>query len=167
MAAPVPKGPLAARWGAWTIAEPRAGAVTRARVTVENAGTAAWRSRGIMGIQLASHWLDGHGNPIVWDGPRAPFPRAVEPGETIELELPIRAPIPPGRYRLAIDLVDEGRFWFAELGNAPLETDVVVRPRIERRLAVTGGDAPGQEEPLVPVEEGEAGADPPPGVGPP
>ena len=133
---------------------------------VENVGTAAWRSRGIMGIQLASHWLDDHGNPIVWDGRRAPLPRAILPGETAALELPLRAPIPPGRYRLAIDLVDEGRFWFAELGNQRIETDVEVRPRIERRLAVVGGDAPGQQEPLVPLQEAEAVAYLAPGVEP-
>src|SRR5207237_395548 len=83
----------------------------------------AWRMRGVVGIQLASHWLDGHGNAIVWDGPRASLPRPIAPGETAELELPLRGPFPPGRYRLAIDLVDEGRFWFGELGNARLETD--------------------------------------------
>ena len=38
-----------------------------------------------------------------------------------ERELAVRAPIPPGRYRLAVDLVEEHRFWLAELGNTPLE----------------------------------------------
>jgi len=156
MAAPVPKGPLAVRWGAWSVDEVRAGAATRARATITNVGAATWRSRGIMGIQLASHWLDGHGNPIVWDGPRASLPRPVAPGKTVELEPPLRRPMPPGRYQLAIDLVDEGRFWFAELGNARLGTEVDVRPRIERKLAVVGGEAAGQEEPLVPLAEAEA-----------
>ena len=41
----------------------------------------------------------------------------------------LRAPIPPGRYRLAVDLVEEHRFWLAELGNPPLEEDVDVMPR--------------------------------------
>jgi hypothetical protein len=166
MAAPVPKGPLVVRWGAWSLDEVCAGAIGRAHVAVENVGTAAWRSRGAMGVQLASHWLDGHGNPIVWDGLRAPMPGPVAPGETAELDLPIRGPIPPGRYRLAIDLVDEGRFWFAELGNARIESDVEVRARIERRLAVVGGEAPGQEEPLVPLEEATAVAYLAPGVVP-
>ena len=49
----------------------------------------------------------------------------------------MRAPQPPGRYRLAFDLVEELRFWFAEVGSSPLELDVEVPPRIaERRLAV-------------------------------
>ena len=71
----------------------------------------------------------------------------------------MRAPQPPGRYRLAFDLVEELRFWFAEVGSQPLELDAEVLPRIdERRLAVVvrGGDDPettaalaAQEEPLV------------------
>ena len=166
MAAPVPKGPLAVRWGAWSFDDVRAGAAASARVTIENAGAAVWQSRGSVGIQLASHWLDGHGNPIVWDGPRASLPRPVQPGETAELELKLRGPMPPGRYRLAIDLVDEGRFWFAELGNPRLEADVDVRPRIERRLAALGGAAPAQDEPLVPLGEAEAVAYLAPGVVP-
>jgi hypothetical protein len=156
MAATAPKGPLVVRWHGWDVGAARAGAAGLGAVALENAGTAVWRSEEGMGIQLASHWLDELGNPIVWDGPRAALPHPVAPGETVELELPIRAPIPPGRYRLAVDLVDEGRFWFAELGNELLEQDVDVAPRIERRLAVTGGEAPGQEEPLVAPHEAEA-----------
>lgn len=166
MAATAPKGPLVVRWRAWELSAVRAGAAARTTVVVENAGAAAWRSQGELGIQLASHWLDEHGNPIVWDGPRAALPRPVAPGETAQLELPIRAPLPPGRYRLAVDLVDEGRFWFAELGNERLEREVDVAPRIERRLAVTGGEAPGQEEPLVALDDAEAVAHLAPGVVP-
>jgi hypothetical protein len=41
----------------------------------------------------------------------------------------VRGPIPPGRYRLAIDLVEEHRYWLSELGNALLERDVEVAAR--------------------------------------
>jgi hypothetical protein len=41
----------------------------------------------------------------------------------------VRAPIPPGRYRLAFDLVAELRAWFSELGNTVLETTVDVAER--------------------------------------
>ena len=166
MAATGPKGPLVVRWHSWELPAIRAGTSADVRVAFENAGAAAWRSEGEAGILLASHWLDERGNPIVWDGVRAELPRSVAPGEVVEVELPIRGPIPPGRYRLAVDLVDEGRFWFAELGNEPLERDVEVLPRIERRLAVVDGEAPDQEEPLVPLEEAEAVAFLAPGVVP-
>src|SRR5207244_12985966 len=69
------------------------------------------------------------GNPIGWDGRRTPLEGAVEPGETLRQELALRAPIPPGQYRLAVDLVEEHRFWLSELGNEPLVEDVSVAPR--------------------------------------
>ena len=134
---PVPAGPLAVRWLAYELPAQRAGVTTRARVVLENAGSAPWRSRGREGIQLAYHWLDPLGNPIVWDGTRSAFPGVVRPGETVELEPSLAAPRPPGSYRLAFDLVDEFRFWFQEVGSTPLELVVEVRPRIDdRRLAV-------------------------------
>jgi hypothetical protein len=133
----VPVGPLAVRWIAYELPELRAGTVAPARVTLRNAGTASWRSRGGSGVQLSYHWLDDRGNAIVWDGPRVAFESAVAPGEEVEVAVGLRAPQPPGRYRLAFDLVEEYRFWFAEVGSRPLELDVAVRPRIdERRLAV-------------------------------
>jgi hypothetical protein len=140
---PVPVGPLAVRWLGYELAEQRAGVTTRARVLLENAGSAPWRSRGREGVQLAYHWLDPLGNPIVWDGTRSAFPDIVRPGETVELESAVAAPRPSGSYRLAFDLVEEFRFWFQELGSAPLDLPVAVRPRIdERRLAVRVHGAP-------------------------
>ena len=155
----VPVGPLAVRWHGYELGEQRAGVTTRARVRLENAGTAPWRSRGREGVQLAYHWLDPLGNAIVWDGQRTGLPDVIRPGESVELESSVLAPRPPGRYRLAFDLVEEFRFWFAELGSQPLDVPVDVRPRIaERRLAVevrgprdAGLEAAlaAQEEPLV------------------
>jgi hypothetical protein len=159
---PVPAGPLAVRWVAYELAEQRAGVVTQARVRLENAGTAPWRSQGREGVQLAYHWLDPLGNAIVWDGQRTALSEVVRPGEIVELDATVVAPRPPGRYRLAFDLVEEFRFWFAEVGSSPLELPVEVRPRIgERRLAVRvhgdtdaelGAALAAQEEPLVTEE---------------
>ena len=117
----VPVGPLAVRWLSYEVEEPRAGVTSRARLRLENAGSAPWRSRGTEGVQVSYHWLDPLGNPIVWDGRRTPFPHAVEPGATVELDVPVLAPRPPGSYRLAFDLVEELRFWFQEVGSVPLE----------------------------------------------
>ena len=155
----VPVGPLAVRWLAHSLPELRAGTRGLAKVRLENAGSAAWRSRGESGVHLSYHWLDDRGNPIVWDGPRTPFAEPVEPGDTAELTLELAVPQPPGPYRLAFDLVEEHRFWFAEIGSAPLELAVRVQPRIEeRRLAVvlhgghylaTSAALTAQEEPLA------------------
>jgi hypothetical protein len=165
----VPVGPLAVRWLAYDLPPLRAGTRAAGRVTLENAGSATWRSQETEGVQLAHHWLDPLGNPIVWDGHRTALPRPLPPGEQLELPVRLTAPMPPGDYVLAFDLVHEHRFWFAEVGNAPLEVTVAVRPRLgARSLAVrVGGGEPGliaatrsalaaQEETIA--EEGEATA---------
>jgi hypothetical protein len=156
---PIPAGPLAVRWLGYDLSDFRAGAESAVEVVLQNAGTATWRLRGELGVRLSYHWLDDRGNAIVWDGPRVDFGGPVAPGDEIEVALRIRAPQPPSRYRLAFDLVEELRFWFAEVGSQPLELDAEVLPRIdERRLAVVvrGGDDPettaalaAQEEPPV------------------
>lgn len=150
------------RWGDVSLGVVRAGTLSHPIVELENAGSVTWHPAGPNWIYASYHWLDRLGNPILWDGLRTPLPHPVPPGRRIRLELALRAPIPPGRYRLALDLEDAERLWFSEIGNPPLERDVDVAPRIaERRLAVRispGEPGPGaetkralagQEEPLV------------------
>ena len=123
---------------------------------LENGGGATWRSRGEDGLQLSYHWLDRRGNAISWDGLRTPFERPVAPGESVELDVIVEAPRPPGRYVLRFDLVEEHRFWLSEVGVAPLDVDVDVAPLIaERRLAVVvhGGADPGTAAALAAQEE--------------
>jgi hypothetical protein len=160
---PIPAGPLAVRWLAQGLGNVKAGALHLVPLAFENAGAATWRD-----LKLSYHWLDPLGNPILWDGLRTE-PGVVEPGRRVELEARVRAPIPPGRYRLAFDLVIEYRYWLGDIGNVPLELEVAVRPRIERRLAVTGASdtvSQGLEEATVPLEEAEAVAHLAPGVEP-
>jgi hypothetical protein len=146
----VPAGPLAVRWRAFELPRLRAGATHSVRVVLANEGSAPWR-----GLRLAYHWLDDRGNPIVWDGRRTELPETA-PGNELEVEATVQAPLPPGRYRLAFDLVLEHRFWLSEVGNALLELDVPVEPRIGRALAVQGAQVDRQEEPLVALEDAEA-----------
>ena len=115
---PVPVGPLAVRWLAVQAPPLRAGEAGVATVRLENAGSATWRSHRKAGIQAATHWLDPLGNPIVWDGERTAFAGPVPPGAQVELALNVVAPRPPGAYRLAFDLIEEHRFWFAEFGSS-------------------------------------------------
>jgi hypothetical protein len=123
-------GPLVARWRTLERAPVEAGVLQLATVEVENAGSATWRTRGAEeGLFLSYHWLDERGNPILWDTLRTPLERAVAPGETLRQPLELRGPIPPGRYRLAVDLVEEHRFWLAEIGNPPYEEDADVLRR--------------------------------------
>jgi hypothetical protein len=121
------RGPLAVRWLDWTLEQPQAGALAGARVEIENAGTVRWRK----GISMGYHWLDERGNPLIWDGERTQIPH-LAPGERGTVETRVRAPIPPGRYRLSLDLVAELRAWCSELGGETLETPVDVLPRTGR-----------------------------------
>jgi hypothetical protein len=150
------------RWHGYDIPPQRAGARTAVAVEVENAGTVRWIGQAGRGIQVSYHWLDLLGNPIVWAGVFTPLLEPVGAGDRTTLTLAVDAPIPPGRYRFAIDLVDEGRAWFAELGNEPIELEVDVAPRIARRalavrvaegspslVAETEAALAGQDEPIT------------------
>lgn len=130
---PFPAGPLAVRWLSGHVGDVQAGALAPAHAVLENAGTASWRD-----LNLSYHWLDDRRNPIVWDGLR--YPVSAEPGERIERDFQIRGPIPPGTYILAFDLVDEGRFWLAELGNFTPELEYEVRSRDASRAKLFGAD---------------------------
>jgi hypothetical protein len=161
----VPAGPLAVRWlGYQLVEQPRAGSATPAEVELENAGSATWRTA----IELGYHWLDDRGNPIVHGGLWAPLPSLAPGGRTTQ-RVELRAPLGHARYTLAFDLVDAGRTWFSDVGNAPLRVEVEVAPRIRRRaLAVVFTPGPEelvavshealdrQEEPLVPRGDEEA-----------
>ncbi len=165
----VPAGPLAVRWLASDVPAMRAGRQAVCVVELENAGTARWRVAPPDGIHLGYHWLDLQGNPIVW-GVYTPLPLPVEPGARLEAAMPVRAPRPPGAYRLAFDLVDEGRLWFSDVGNPRLERDVDVSPRLAgRRLGVSVGrglpdlmheteDALARQEEAVYAEDGDVDA---------
>jgi len=119
----VPAGPLGVRWLGFELDPPQAGAIGHASVELENAGAATWRD-----LVAGYHWLDDLGNPIVWDGLRTAVP-PLAPGERAAVRPVVRAVMPPGRYRLAFDLVLEGRCWLSEIGNAMLEVEAEVGPR--------------------------------------
>jgi hypothetical protein len=139
----VPAGPLSVRWHSSDIPPQRAGVLSTGRVELENTGVVAWDSRDGYGICVGYHWLDPLGNPIVWDGLLTAFPRVIAPGERIDVSLTIAGPVPPGDYRLALDLVDGGRCWFSEVGNASPDIDVAVAPRLsQRRLRVQIAEGP-------------------------
>jgi len=134
----VSKGPLAVRFGAPPAHAPQAGAVEVVAVELENAGSLRWGD----GVNLSYHWLDDRDNPIVWDGIRTPAP-PLAPGERATVQARVRAPLPPGPYRLAFDLVAENRAWFSELGSGVLAQDLRVAARDgEPRTSLPDGVEP-------------------------
>jgi hypothetical protein len=118
--------PLGVWWREHELPTFRAGALAVVPVRLENTGTTPWVGDR---FTVSYHWLDERGNAIVWDGLRTSV--EAEPGAEASVAVAIRAPMPPGRYRLSIDVVDEGRVWFGEVGEATLDADVNVAPRID------------------------------------
>jgi hypothetical protein len=63
---------------------------------------------------LSYHWLEADADRVVvFEGARTEFPVPVGPGVTVSVPAFLRSPREPGRYRLAWDIVQEGRLWFS------------------------------------------------------
>ncbi len=147
--------PLAVRWGAHELPELHAGSLE------DRASRARERGRRRRGAATAS--------PSRTTGSTSSATRSsgtgcgpgveAEPGTGAAVDLLVRSPIPPGRYRLSIDLVDESRFWFGELGEPTLDFDVDVLPREGAGVASLGDAIPApdwQERVLAAHREGYA-----------
>jgi SAM-dependent methyltransferase len=78
---------------------------------------------------VSYRWLDAHGATAVRDGLRTALTKAVGPGEQCGSELRILSPARPGKYILAIDLVQEGKTWYSDAGNPSLR----IRIRVNKK----------------------------------
>ena len=89
---------------------------------IQNTGKATWlrtnvREYGI--VRVGTHLYDRHAQLIAIDHSRHDLPRAVDPGESIDMT--IEVPLPPdGDFMVGIDLVAEGVMWFEHVGSIPL-----------------------------------------------
>lgn len=92
-----------------------AGTTLLCALTLRNTSWRLWEPP----IVASYHWLDAQGAVAVQDGARTPLPRPVAPGASCEMTLRVDTPAAPGRYTLAVDLVEEGVTWFSAAG-APL-----------------------------------------------
>lgn len=104
------------------------GQVQQVKVTVTNTGRATWRPDGEAPFRLSYHWLmPDQDQVIVFEGLRTDFPQAVKPGQSITLQAWVQAPSQPGQYRLAWDVLQEGRLWFSTEGSPSAHSFVTVR----------------------------------------
>ena len=100
------------------------GDVLSLEVEVTNTGSAYWSP---------AQWFPfPHGSVTVgpyWPGPegerageleRVPLPRPLAPGDSATVELRVPRAAMQGHDAIAIDLVREGMFWFAQTGSTPL-----------------------------------------------
>jgi SAM-dependent methyltransferase len=78
---------------------------------------------------ISYRWLDKQGAIIKKDGIRTPLIKIVMPDEKSKSELKILSPEKPGRYILAIDLVQEGKTWYSEAGNPSLQIHMKIKKK--------------------------------------
>ncbi|MBI2774119.1 MAG: SpoIID/LytB domain-containing protein [Chloroflexi bacterium] len=83
-------------------------------VSITNNGNVPWTADNV--VNLAYHIFDSKGDPVVWDGLRAPI-GDLAVGATKQVLLAYVSPTQVGDYTLAIDAVREGRAWFSSLGT--------------------------------------------------
>jgi hypothetical protein len=83
---------------------------------VTNLGDAIFVSAPPNPIQFCYRWFDAAGAPVgVGEWIHTNLPRALPPGETVEAEVRIATPHAPGKYTLAVTLLQEGIAWFDDL----------------------------------------------------
>jgi hypothetical protein len=99
-----------------------AGEILTFRVRAENTGLARWLRGDDTGTQegsvhLVAHVFGAEGEePVSWYHAGAYLPGDVAPGESVTIEMRMRAPAEAGR-RLEFDMVSEHLAWFEDLGS--------------------------------------------------
>lgn len=93
------------------------------RVRLENRGVASWPRVVELGpgaMRVGAQLLDAQGAMLDLDYARADLPEQVPPRGAADVAFALRLPDTAGRFRLKIDLVQEGVCWFEEHGSKPL-----------------------------------------------
>lgn len=99
------------------------GARGAVKVTARNTGDFSWRRGATF---PAYHLLSRRGEVLLYDGERTLLPRDVHPGETVEVEVGVVAPLDPGEYVVELDLVEEGVTWFKDRGSETRQVALTV-----------------------------------------
>lgn len=118
------------------------------RVSVANTGVGPWPAGE--SVRLANHWLLD-GTVAVGDDGRAELPHAVQPGESVGLELRVTAPDRPGRYELELDVVQEFVAWWSDLGSPTTRVGVAVSSAEEPETGGTQHRSTGREPAMEPA----------------
>jgi protein tyrosine phosphatase (PTP) superfamily phosphohydrolase (DUF442 family) len=105
----------------------RRGEPAALRVRARNTGLAPWHFRPTAnaGVHVGFHVWDERDCQVAM-GKCGLYDAEVAPGQSIDVTLPLPALGRAGRYRLMIDLSDERRCWFFQVGSEPLEEELEV-----------------------------------------
>jgi SAM-dependent methyltransferase len=110
-----------------------AGARFRLPLTFVNVGDTIWLTGQTVrdGLVMPAVKISDERGNLVHENHGPLLPRAVAPGRSLVMDLPIHAPEKPGTYSIKIDLVDQNVAWFEEKGSEPLVFEVDVRDKME------------------------------------
>jgi predicted protein tyrosine phosphatase len=105
----------------------RRGEPATLRVRARNTGVAPWRFRPTTnaGVHVGFHIWDERDYQVAMDKCGL-YDAEVAPGQSIDVTVPLPALERPGRYLLMLDLSDERRCWFFQVGSEPLEEELEV-----------------------------------------
>jgi hypothetical protein len=85
---------------------------------IKNRGKKAWSSEDEYPCFLSYHlYLRENYRTVRFDNRRFPLPDVIEPGQTFEMPIILRAPIEAQRYIIMFDMVREGQSWFRDYGS--------------------------------------------------
>lgn len=88
------------------------------RLKIKNRGKMAWSSEGEYPIFLSYHlYQRDNYRTLQYDNRRFPLPRRIEPGQTFNMDITLRAPIEAKKYIVQFDMVREGDAWFRDYGS--------------------------------------------------
>lgn len=106
------------------------GAELAIAVEVTNLTETVWLREGRQGrgyVRLGAQLLAADGTLLERDYGRVRLSQDVSEGRSAQLTLHLKAPPQPGRYRIRLDMVNEGVCWFAEQGSEAKDLPLDVR----------------------------------------
>jgi hypothetical protein len=108
----------------------RAGSAATLGVAARNVGTAHWTAGGGLPVRLGWQWWDAAGRPYQETGmpTQAALPADAAPGDVVRWDAAVRAPALPGRYTLAVDLVQGSEAFSRSAGSRSPVINVQVEP---------------------------------------
>jgi protein tyrosine phosphatase (PTP) superfamily phosphohydrolase (DUF442 family) len=107
---------------------PRAGQALEYNVVVRNTSSTAWQFRALKnaGYHVTFKVINEEQN-VISEGRAGMLDAVVPPGGKIQLVM-IVPPIPSrGRYRLVVDMIEEGHCWFHQTGSELWEEELAIR----------------------------------------
>ncbi|MBD3413550.1 MAG: hypothetical protein GF421_03845, partial [Candidatus Aminicenantes bacterium] len=96
---------------------------------LKNIGQKEWIHTGSQAVLFSYHLQSQNRDMIRFDNRRIGLPESVPPGQSLEIQPSIRAPLSEGTYILEFDLLREGISWFQDGGSLSAQVTLEVKKR--------------------------------------